>query len=398
MPALYVHIPYCIKKCPYCDFNSYGVGEERKVADEQAYTDALVAELRHFAPRLREPFGTVFFGGGTPSLFRPESIRRVLGEARTTVGIADNAEITLEANPGTIQEELGVERLTGFRETGVNRISMGAQSFAPAKLAALGRLHSGEEVERAVENIRRAGFERFNVDLIFAVESETLEQWETDLRRALALRPSHLSAYALTIEPGTEFARRKQAGSIVLATDDSQAALYERTQELTAEAGLEQYEISNYARTGFECRHNLAYWTNVEYLGIGAGAHSFHPRMEGDDCGDDYGERRSNIPGPAHYIERAKSSGDASQRRERLDRAAARTELFFLGLRTRDGIDLEDLERRFETPPTAALEAEVAMLVDRGLLTREGARVRLTRRGYLFADGIMGDLAAAAES
>lgn len=390
--SVYIHIPYCVKKCPYCDFNSYGIGDAMDKATESAYTAALIHELRHYAVAdewTGRSVRSIFFGGGTPSLFAPESISAFLCELQRSFDVPDHAEITLEANPGTIQEQLGAEKLRGFRTAGVNRISMGVQSFSSVKLERLGRIHSGDDAARAAENIGAAGFENFNLDLIFGVEDETLEHWRGEIEKALALGPQHLSAYGLTIEPGTEFARRAKIGALPLATDDSQAEMYSLTQEMTSAAGLEQYEISNYARPGRECAHNLSYWTGVDYLGLGAGAHSFCSQ----EGAAGHGCRRSNTPGPAHYIERITATGDAVQRRDELDLEKAKTEFFFLGLRTRGGIDLTSFEARFGSAPEA-LHAQIRTLTGAGLLEGSLPGVRLTRKGFLFADGIMSELAA----
>ncbi len=391
--GLYVHIPYCIKKCPYCDFNSYSVGAKLERSSEADYVRALVAELRHFAA-LPEWEGreitTIFFGGGTPSLFDPKSIAEILAAARDSFSFSPEIEITLEANPGTIQEKLGEEKLAGFRAVGVNRISMGVQSFRSEKLLALGRIHSGEDAESAAKNIAAAGFTNFNLDLIFGVEGDTPESWTAELERALALGPKHVSAYGLTIEPGTEFGRLYKAGKLFLPEDELQAQLYELSQELCAAHGYEQYEISNYAQPGFECRHNLGYWSGLDYLGLGAGAHSFLGR--GKDRSE-FGRRWSNLPGPKHYIEAATTRGSAEQRTETLDKEKGKLEFFFLRLRTREGVNLEEFERTFNSPVAPSLARTFQRFADQNLVVAHGERIKLSKKGFLFADGVLGEIA-----
>ena len=386
--SLYVHIPYCVRKCPYCDFNSYGVGGSPDTATmpEQRYVDALCSELRaaegSFGGRR---IATVFFGGGTPSLFAASSIARILGAAERLSPLAADAEITLEANPGTVGEELGAEKLAGFRGAGVNRVSFGVQSFSPRKLELLGRIHGERDARAAIENVRRAGFENFNIDLIFGVEGESTEEWAADLREALAIDPPHISAYGLTIEPGTEFGRLARRGKNMSTGDDAQAELYRQTVQTLSAAGFERYETSNYARRGKECRHNLVYWSRGDYLGIGAGAHSFL-------SGSGFGSRWSNIPGPGHYIERALASGDARQKTEELDRDQAEMEYLFVALRKTAGISAEEFRALFGDELVGYYGEVLTRLASAGLLECRGEgstlTYRLTERGVLFGDEV----------
>ncbi|MFN8390528.1 MAG: radical SAM family heme chaperone HemW [Bdellovibrionota bacterium] len=385
--GLYVHVPYCIKKCPYCDFNSYAIATLREGVPEERYTDALIRELRAYSA-LPEWQGrrlhSIFFGGGTPSLFQAASYGRFFSAVRECFILPANAEITLECNPGSIQETLGREKLSAFRECGVNRISMGAQSFRAEKLLELGRIHSGKETGLAVENVRAAGFESFNLDLIFGVGTETLSQWSDDLRAALDLEPTHLSAYGLTIEPGTEFSRLFQRGTLVVPDDDTSAEMYQLTQSTLRERGFEQYEISNYAKPGRACRHNLGYWNGEDYLGLGAGAHSYRSGNAGE-----FGARWSNIPGPEHYISRTQNDGTAKQRAEIVDRSKAELEFFFLGLRTIYGICPGSYEKRFSEGFSARFGGVVDELISHELIEQNGETLRLTAKGFLFADEVM---------
>ncbi len=262
--SLYIHLPWCVRKCPYCDFNSH---EARGEIPENAYVDALLRDLdQELTHASRRVVSTVFFGGGTPSLFSPAAIARLLAGVRARVTLAPDAEITLEANPGTVD----VERFRGFRGAGVNRLSIGVQSFASDKLLALGRIHGRDEALRAADAARAAGFDNFNLDLMYGLPQQSLDEALADIRAAIELEPTHLSAYQLTLEPNTLFHARPPQ----LPDDDTTWAMQQAIEHELAAAGFHQYEVSAYARAGFECRHNLNYWQFGDYLGIGAGAHA----------------------------------------------------------------------------------------------------------------------------
>jgi oxygen-independent coproporphyrinogen-3 oxidase len=261
--ALYVHMPWCVRKCPYCDFNSHQL---KSAQPDAAYIDALIRDFEIEMPRLAgRRVDTVFFGGGTPSLFQPEEFARLLKALRARIAFAQDVEITLEANPGTIERG----RFVGYAEAGVNRVSLGAQSFDPRALKALGRIHSADDTHRAVAELRAAGLENFNLDLMYALPQQTLEEALEDVRIACSLGPSHISYYQLTLEPGTVFHSRPPA----LPDEDATWQIQTAGQALLAAAGYAQYEISAYAAEGARCRHNLNYWQFGDYVGIGAGAH-----------------------------------------------------------------------------------------------------------------------------
>jgi putative oxygen-independent coproporphyrinogen III oxidase len=261
--ALYVHMPWCVRKCPYCDFNSHQL---KSAAPDASYIDALIRDFDLELPALENRrIDTVFFGGGTPSLFGPEDFSRLLGALRQRIAFADDAEITLEANPGTIERG----RFAGYRDAGINRVSLGAQTFAPHALEALGRIHSAEDTHRAVAELRAAKLENFNLDLMYALPQQTLEEALDDVRTACALGPQHISYYQLTLEPGTVFHARPPP----LPDEDAAWRIQNAGQELLAAAGYVQYEVSAYARVGRRCRHNLNYWLFGDYVGLGAGAH-----------------------------------------------------------------------------------------------------------------------------
>ena len=261
--ALYVHMPWCVRKCPYCDFNSHQL---KSAAPDASYIDMLIRDFDAELPRLRgRRIDTVFFGGGTPSLFQPEDFSRLLGALRQRIAFGHGVEITMEANPGTIERG----RFAGYREAGINRVSLGAQSFAPRALEVLGRIHSADDTHRAVAELRAAKLDNFNLDLMYALPEQTLEGALRDVEIACALSPSHISYYQLTLEPGTVFHTRPPQ----LPDEDVAWQIQTAGQKLLAEAGYVQYEVSAYAREGARCRHNLNYWLFGDYLGIGAGAH-----------------------------------------------------------------------------------------------------------------------------
>jgi oxygen-independent coproporphyrinogen-3 oxidase len=377
--SLYVHIPWCQAKCPYCDFNSHAAA----AWPEDDYVGALTAELErraHAAPFAGERIKTIFFGGGTPSLFDPESIAKLIESADRTFGIEAGAEITLEANPGTVDGEA----LFGFKLAGVNRMSFGAQSFKPELLKFLGRIHSAEQTREAARDARRAGFEHLNLDLMFAVPGQTPADVLADIAEAAALDPDHISAYNLTFEEGTAFFTDMKRGRIRPLETEAQAEMYRTVREELPHRGYAMYEISNYAQPGAECRHNLSYWRAESYLGVGAGAHSFAR----DGAG---GRRWWNEKMPPRYIERARVDGLAEAGFENVDARIAAGEFVFLNLRLRDGFALDDFRDRFGVSFDEKFGARTSRLFDGGLLERAGGRVRLTDRGLELADSVFAE-------
>jgi oxygen-independent coproporphyrinogen III oxidase len=374
--SLYIHIPYCDAKCPYCDFNSYAV----KHWPESEYRDALIAELRASAalPAWREgAVHTVFFGGGTPSLFAPETIAALLDAAfQLWPRAAPRIEVTLEANPGTVD----LAKLRGFAAAGVSRMSFGVQSFEPRHLAQLGRIHGPAEAIEAVTGARSAGFDAVSLDLMFAIPGQTQEEWEADVTLAVALRPHHISAYGLTYEAGTAFATWRRSGALVPVPEEAEVAMFVRTRALLGAHGYAQYEISNYALPGCECAHNLNYWRAGPYLGVGAGAHSFARSV-------DPGRRWSNEKSPGRYIERVREVGHARVSEETLSLEEARGEFVFLGLRCRAGVDGDEFERRFGVDFTRTFPHADAFVRD-GYLEHAAGWWRLTERGMIYADSI----------
>ena len=375
--SLYVHMPWCVKKCPYCDFNSHGLrSEPPPYAD---YVDVLLADLdadlADFGPAAHgRPIESVFFGGGTPSLFAPELIARFLDGARARLPFADDCETTLETNPGTVEHG----RFDGYLAAGVNRISFGVQSFDDDKLKRLGRIHSAGEAEAAVKSAQDAGYANLNLDLMYALPQQTLDGALADVERAVALAPAHISHYQLTLEPNTAFA----ANPPPLPDDDHAWAMQEACEARLAQAGYRQYEISAYAREGRRCAHNLNYWRFGDYLGIGAGAHG-----KLSDAAAGQVHRRWKTRHPRAYMEAgngpARIGGDST---------IAATELPFEymlnALRLIDGVPMADFASRTGLP----LERIAATLADarrRGWLTDEPQRLRTTALGQRFLNDVI---------
>jgi oxygen-independent coproporphyrinogen-3 oxidase len=379
--SVYVHVPFCAHKCPYCDFNTYAVTR----IPEREYVEALCAEIsRHrdderFAGR---PVRTVFFGGGTPSLFSEGSIERILDRINAAFPIQDKSEVTLEANPNDAESA----KLSGFKAAGVNRVSFGVQSFDDRRLRELGRDHSSAEAVRAVERAVQAGISNVSVDIIFGVPGQTLEELESDLRRALSLPIQHLSTYSLTIEPGTPFFQRQARGLLALPPDERVAAMLERIPEVVSAQGFERYEISNYARPRFESAHNLVYWSGGDYLGIGAGAHSYYAH-HGESGLLESSERWSTVALPQSYIDAAGSERCVSWR-ETLEREALEFEFFYLGMRRMGGVTQSQFHERFGAAFPERQMSILRELADEGVVTIDDERACLTSRGIALADSV----------
>lgn len=375
MFSLYVHIPYCRQKCPYCDFNSYAGTSW----PERRYTEALLGEIRHAAGLAAwsdKGTATIFFGGGTPSLFAPSSIARVLAGVREWFPVAPDAEITIEANPGTV----GSDALQELRAAGVNRLSFGIQSLQEPHLATLGRAHSAEEARAAFELARVTGFDTINTDLMFGIPGQSVEDWHADLAAMIRLAPGHISAYSLTYEEGSPFHAWRAEGVVRPIPEDDEASMFTETARVLRGAGYEHYEISNHALPGKACRHNLSYWRRQPYLGVGAGAHSFASTPP-------YGHRYANARPPEQYMDLISHQGHAVVMDEHPSREQAIGEFFFLGLRLLEGIACDGFTALFGTPPEQARPA-LGSLVKADLLETVEARIRLTTEGLLQADSV----------
>jgi oxygen-independent coproporphyrinogen-3 oxidase len=369
--ALYVHFPWCVRKCPYCDFNSYGVGAELPAVD---YLDALRLDLEQQAPHVAgREIVSVFLGGGTPSLFSPEQIGAVLADARRFLSFADDAEITLEANPGTVERG----HFSGYRAAGVNRVSVGAQTFDEQALRRLGRIHGADDTRRAAEELHAAGLVNFNLDLMYALPGQSVEAAVHDVDTALRLVPTHLSHYQLTLEPGTLFGAQPPAD---LPHEDTTAEMLVRCQERVAAAGFEQYEVSAYARAGRRCRHNLNYWAFGDYLGVGAGAHG-----KRTDAMTGAVVRTQRAREPRRYMKEARTGGYVERRVPVVDLPF---EFMMNALRLGEGFCLEEFESRTGLD-WSVVRATLATAVDEGLVLREGDRWRASPLGLRFLNELL---------
>ena len=355
---LYVHIPFCIRKCAYCDFVS-GPGTK---AMQKEYEEALLAEIDAAEETAEREVISVFFGGGTPSAVDAGMLARVMEKLRSKYVFSEDAEITLEANPGT----LDAEKLKCYRKSGFNRISIGCQSVHDEELKRLGRIHTFAEFQESFALARDAGFANINVDLMSGLPEQSEEKWEESLRTIAELSPEHISAYSLIVEPGTPFAEQK----LDLPDEDTEREMYARTAEILAEYGFFQYEISNYAKPGKECRHNLGYWDRTEYLGIGAGSSSLIK-----------GERFDHIRDRKAYIEKIRNGESILIDREILSVESQMEEFMYLGLRKVEGVSRTDFQNCFGKNVDDVYGKILDKLEEEQLLEFSGDRIRLTHRG-----------------
>jgi putative oxygen-independent coproporphyrinogen III oxidase len=369
--SLYVHLPWCIRKCPYCDFNSH---EIRDAVPERAYLDALIADLEQELPSIwGRPVETVFIGGGTPSLFSPEAIDRLLSQLRALMALPATAEITLEANPGTLE----AGRFAEFRAAGVNRLSIGIQSFDDAMLAKLGRIHDARQAVAAAEAAHAAGFIEFNLDLMYGLPGQSAEQALADLEQAMALQPAHLSHYQLTVEPNTRFAHTPPA----LPDDDTTWEMQRRCQERLAAAGFEHYEVSAYARTGHRCRHNLNYWRFGDYLGIGAGAHAKISSAHTQRI-----VRSAKLRHPRDYLAKA-ATAERIAAEQILSREEVSFEFMLNALRLSEGFPVP-LFAQHTGLALSSLEAPLHKAEAKGLIERDMHTIRPTALGRRFLNDL----------
>ena len=373
--ALYVHWPFCLQKCPYCDFNSH----VRDVVPQARFAAALRRELAWEAARLgRRPLASIFFGGGTPSLMAPDTVAALVADARALFDAAPDLEVTLEANPTSVE----LSRLAGFRDAGVNRLSLGVQALDDAALAGLGRAHSASQAIAALEHAR-ASFPRLSFDLIYARPGQDLPAWRRELRRALSLAADHLSLYQLTIEPGTAYEGAHRRGEIVLPDDDLAEALYMATAEEAARFGLQAYEVSNYARPGAESRHNMAYWRYGDYAGIGPGAHG--RLMFGDTL---RATRRHRAP--EVWAERVERDGHGSTEETDVAPRERAREALLMGLRLAEGIDAGWFARRTGMELGAALDPVILQAsLEAGYVALGNGRLVATAAGRRLLDALL---------
>ena len=369
--GLYIHIPYCIHKCGYCDFNSHPIKQD----EMDHYIDALVVEMKHYAKIYTNTniIKTIFLGGGTPTTLNPFQLERILKECVNEFTIASNAEITIEANPATV----GIELMKSIRTMGYNRISIGVQSFDKAELKLLDRAHGPKEIHSTVDCARKAGFDNLSLDLMFAVPNQSLSSWENNLNKALEKNPEHLSTYNLTIEQGTAFSKLQSNGKLIMPDDDHQLELYKKTIERLTKKGFHHYEISNFARRGKECKHNITYWENKNTLGLGAGASSYMN-----------GTRFKNINLPAHYIRQVKEKKIAVEHSETLELRQAMGETIMLGLRLLQGISIHQFEKRFQISFIKLFRNIISALKEKELVIIEKDYLRLSQKGLFWADSV----------
>jgi oxygen-independent coproporphyrinogen-3 oxidase len=379
--AIYVHWPFCVSKCPYCDFNSH----VREAVDQDRWRDALVREIAGWSERIGGgPAVSVFFGGGTPSLMPPATVAAALDEIDRRFGLAADCEITLEANPSSVE----ASRFRDFRAAGVNRLSLGVQSFDDAALRFLGRAHDAAEGLAAI-GTARAVFGRFSFDLIYALPEQTGPAWRAELARALDLAAGHLSLYQLTIEPNTGFAGAVRRGAWTPMDDDRAADFFETTQEICAAAGLPAYETSNHAAPGQESRHNLAYWRYGSWIGVGPGAHG-RPVSAG-------GERHaaSNVRKPERWLAEIEAGGGASSEFRPLSPREQAEEAMMMGLRLAEGVDLAAISRSTGIAPDRIVDADAAdAFLAHGMIAWEDDRLSVLPAGRLLLDSITGRLIA----
>ena len=371
--GLYVHLPFCRQKCFYCDFPSYA-GQEGRMA---VYVEALLGELAREGAPLRAAWGpprTVYLGGGTPTALPPALMERLLAELREFLAAAPDAlEFTCECNPGTVDAAY----LSLLRAGGVNRLSLGVQTFDDALLRRIGRIHTAAEVCAAVRQARAAGFRNLSLDLMYGLPGQTLAGLEMSVQQALALAPQHISIYGLQVEEGTPFARAQAAGQLALPTEEESEVMYDYMTAALPAAGYARYEISNFARPGFESRHNLGYWQDVPYLGVGAAAHSYLD-----------GQRYENPRGIEEYLAALRESGRARREEEPLTRATSMEEFAFLALRTARGIDRARFAARFGCELASVYADAIARMRARGFLEEDAQGVRLTPLGMKYGNWV----------
>jgi oxygen-independent coproporphyrinogen-3 oxidase len=375
--AVYIHWPFCRSKCPYCDFNSH----VRDGVDAMRWTQALLRDLERQAElTARRTVGSVFFGGGTPSLMPPETLAALLDGVRSHWTVMPDVEITLEANPNSAE----AERFRAFAAAGINRLSLGVQALDPAALRLLGRAHDREEAITAIEHAREI-FPRFSFDLIYARPGQSVAAWQRELDEALTLAGEHLSLYQLTIEPGTAFATLARRGELVMPEEDHTAALFEMTQERLAAAGLPAYEISNHARPGAECRHNLAYWRYQDYIGVGPGAHGRLSR-----AGTRFATRQHRLP--EKWLAAVETEGSGIEEITPIDRETAVEEMLLMGLRLVEGVSRATLERAAGDDAATLLGSNLAPLIEGGFLTLDADRLAATSAGRQCLNAVLGAL------
>jgi len=369
--GLYLHFPYCISKCPYCDFNSYQLEEANQI---YSYISALYREITAYSQKLKTGnIKTVYLGGGTPTILSGTQIFNILKFCEDKFTIDKNAEITIEANPGTLDGE----KLKLLIESGINRLSLGAQSFNNVFLKKLGRIHNAQEIIDSYFLAREIGFANINIDIMFALPDQNTEDLQDTLKKAVSLKPDHLSLYNLTIKPGTEYYREYKRGKLNLPTEDEEYDMYNWVIDFLEENDFEHYEIANFARPHKRSMHNLIYWQNKPYLGIGAGAYSYIR-----------GYRYMNYENPAKYIKETMNDKLPLDNGERLSLRKRMIETIILGLRTKDGVGYKKFKKRFGVSLNDIFCKQINKLVNLGLLEKSYVKIKLTRDGIFLANAV----------
>ncbi|MEG3641173.1 radical SAM family heme chaperone HemW [Magnetococcus sp. PR-3] len=380
--SLYIHIPYCVHKCPYCDFHS----RVDAVVPQADYVDALLIEMRYWRARLqgdKRNLHTLFLGGGTPSLFDPEQIARLLQGIAQIWPLSPTCEITLESNP----ESLTKDRLAGYRQAGVTRISMGVQALDDARLQRLDRPHNRSQAQQALAWLGEAGFRSWSADLIYATPDHTLEGWLKELDEILAYSPPHLSCYALTVEPGTPFFQQQREGGLHIPEDEQQLVLMDATYERLSKAGLPPYEISNFARVHHPCRHNQNYWQFGDYLGVGVAAHGKVTDAAGRVV------RSANLADAARYFSRLQEEGVPPLVRDMLlSPQEAGNEALVMGLRTMEGLNKATYQQARGKPVEQTVGGDLSWFLKQGLVAHNDTHIWLTSKGLRLGDGVMSEL------
>jgi oxygen-independent coproporphyrinogen III oxidase len=365
--SIYLHIPFCLSKCPYCDFASIPLN--RNLVEK--YLSALLYDIGSSSGFKVD---TIYLGGGTPTVLKLEQLDKMMRAVREHYDLTSNCEITIEANPNTLDEE----KIRGLRSIGFNRISLGVQSFNDKELKNLGRIHSASQAIHSFNLLKKGGFKNIGLDLIFGIPEQTLGSWKSSLEKAISLSPQHISTYSLIIESGTKFYQMKKEGNIKLPTDEKVRQMYLWAIDYLNSKGYKQYEISNFCLPGFESKHNLKYWNHKEYLGFGPSAHSFYKN-----------KRWGNIRGVMEYVELMKKKGRVIQFEENLSKDQLVTEAIFLGLRKTNGIDLKKFHKDFKVELEDIRKDKINHLIKLGFLSKQGNSLRLTKKALPVADSII---------
>ncbi len=368
--GIYIHMPFCEKICPYCDFYSITTRED----DIKLFVDSVISEIRQKSAFAKYEYDTIYFGGGTPSILKPDQIKKIIENLDAVFRFAGDVEVTVECNPSSLTKE----KAAGYLESGVNRLSLGIQGFSNKNLKTLGRLHDSESAVESYRLSRNAGFINISLDLIYGLPGQTVEDWSADLKRAMELGPEHISTYNLIIEKNTEFGRLYGAGELELPPEEDQRNMYDLLCDILSRAGYRRYEISNFCRKGFESRHNLKYWTGKPYLGLGPSAVSFDGK-----------QRIKNEANLSEYTENLKKGLEPPGDTEEIDREKAMEERIMMGLRLASGLSLVGLKNDFDYDLLKEKGATIQNLISQGLIDSDGETIRLTSKSLFISDAVM---------